>query len=160
LTEEDLDYLISTNLKATVFVNQASFEHMTGGGAIVNLGPCEGVHSNPDAHYSATKAAVHSWTRAAARRWRHRGITVNALAPAVETPGAERVREQVGSEGAVLFEERIRSVMPVAGKFGSGRLGDPVDDLGPMLVFLAGRGAHFITGQLLAVDGGVMMLGG
>jgi NAD(P)-dependent dehydrogenase (short-subunit alcohol dehydrogenase family) len=47
--------------------------------------------------------------------------------------------------------------MPIVGKLGPGKLGDPVGDLGPMLVFLAGEGAHFITGQLLAVDGGLMM---
>jgi 3-oxoacyl-[acyl-carrier protein] reductase len=39
------------------------------------------------------------------------------------------------------------------------RLGDPVADLGPILVFLAGEGSGFITGQLLAVDGGLMMVG-
>jgi 3-oxoacyl-[acyl-carrier protein] reductase len=162
LSEEELDFLISTNLKATVFANQAAFEQMKHrGGAIVNLGSCEGVISNPDApHYSATKAAVHSWTRAAARGWGRYGITVNALAPAVETPGSERVREHLGEDGAAIMEEQIRSVMPIAGKLGGGRLGDPVGDLGPMLVFLASEGAHFITGQVLAVDGGVMMGGG
>ena len=40
-----------------------------------------------------------------------------------------------------------------------GALGDPVSDLGPVLVFLAGEGSRFITGQLIAVDGGLVMLG-
>jgi NAD(P)-dependent dehydrogenase (short-subunit alcohol dehydrogenase family) len=46
-----------------------------------------------------------------------------------------------------------------APRLGRGSHGDPARDLGPMLVFLAGDGARFITGQLLAVDGGLMMLG-
>jgi 3-oxoacyl-[acyl-carrier protein] reductase len=159
LTEDDLDFLIATNLKATVFANQAAFEHMKErGGAIINMGSSEGVNANPGApHYSATKAAVHAWTRACAKSWGRHGITVNALAPAVETPGADRLRAHVGEAGAAMMEAHLPSVMPIAGSLGPGKLGDPVDDLGPMIVFLAGHGARFITGQLLAVDGGIMM---
>ncbi len=50
--------------------------------------------------------------------------------------------------------QRLAESVPIGGK-----LGDPVTDLGPALVFLASAGAHFITGQLLAVDGGIMMVG-
>ncbi|MCU1458353.1 MAG: short-chain dehydrogenase/reductase [Actinomycetia bacterium] len=156
LSEEDLDFLLATNVKATVFANQAAFSHMReGGGAIVNLGSAEGVMGNPMAvSYSLTKAAVHSWTRAAARSWGGFGITVNALAPAVDTPGADRLREHLGPQIAAILEQRLSESVVIGGK-----LGDPVDDLGPALVFLASPGARFITGQLIAVDGGVMMVG-
>ena len=63
----------------------------------------------------------------------------------------------VGDVGAAMMEAHLPSVMPIAGSLGPGKLGDPVADLGPMIVFLAGNGARFITGQLLAVDGGIMM---
>jgi 3-oxoacyl-[acyl-carrier protein] reductase len=159
LTEDELDFLIDTNLKATVFANQAAFEHMhERGGAIVNLGSSEGVMANPGApHYSATKAAVHAWTRACAKSWGRQGITVNALAPAVETPGADRLRAHLGEDAAAMMAARLSAVMPMTSRLGPGKLGDPVGDLGPMLVFLAGDGARFITGQMLAVDGGLMM---
>ena len=156
LSEEDLDFLLATNVKATVFANQAAFTHMReGGGAIINLGSAEGVMGNPMAvSYSLTKAAVHAWTRSAARSWGGFGITVNAVAPAVETPGADRLRDHLGPEIAPMLDQRLSESIVIGGK-----LGDPVDDLGPALVFLASPGARFITGQLIAVDGGVMMVG-
>lgn len=157
VTEAEIDSQIATNLKSTIFANQAAFTHMraSGGGSILNLGSSEGVNGNPGAPlYSATKAAVHGWTRAAARAWAQHGITVNSLAPAVDTPGADRLRAHIGPEGAAMLEQRLREVVLIGGK-----LGDPVRDLGPVLVFLASPGAHFITGQLLAIDGGIMMVG-
>ncbi|AZG45887.1 3-oxoacyl-[acyl-carrier-protein] reductase FabG [Gordonia insulae] len=52
------------------------------------------------------------------------------------------------------LEQQLKSVIPLGGK-----LGDPVEDLGPVLLFLSSDAAKFITGQLLAVDGGLQMLG-
>jgi 3-oxoacyl-[acyl-carrier protein] reductase len=156
LTEEDLDFLLATNLKATVFTNQAAYAHLRAdGGAIVNVGSCEGVTGNPvAAAYASSKAAVHAWTRSAARSWGRHRITVNSLAPAAETPGADRFRDFLGPEGAARMARSTSSSILIGGS-----LGDPVDDIGPALVFLASPGAHFITGQLLAVDGGLMMVG-
>jgi NAD(P)-dependent dehydrogenase (short-subunit alcohol dehydrogenase family) len=157
LSEGDLDDLLATNLKATVFTNQAAFRHLRdgGGGAIVNVGSVEGVTGNPIApSYSMSKAAVHAWTRSVARAWGRHGITVNTLAPAAETPGAERFREFLGPDVAAKMEKgQSRSIVI------GGRLGDPTEDIGPAVAFLASTGAHFITGQLIAVDGGVMMVG-
>jgi 3-oxoacyl-[acyl-carrier protein] reductase len=156
-SEDDMDFLLATNFKATVFANQAAHDLMVeaGGGAIVNLGSSEGVNGNPGAPlYAATKAAVHAWTRSAARAWGPKGITVNSLAPAVETPGAERMRTYIGPEAAAAHAAGLQARIPI-----KGALGDPVEDLGPMLVFLASTGAHFITGQLIAVNGGSMMVG-
>lgn len=151
-----MEFLLATNVKSTVFTNQAVFEHMkAAGGAIINLGSSEGVTGNPiAAAYSLTKAAVHGWTRAAARAWGRYGITVNSLAPAVDTPGADRFRDHIGVDALPFVEQRIAEAIVIGGK-----LGDPVADLGPALVFLASPGARFITGQLLAVDGGAMMVG-
>jgi 3-oxoacyl-[acyl-carrier protein] reductase len=162
LTEEHLESMLSTNVKATVYANQAAFRHMQGsGGRIINFGSSEGVTGTPfSAGYATAKGAVHSWTRSAATAWGGYGITVNALAPAVETRGADRFRAFVGPEGAAAMAEQMAQQMPVASSLGVGLLGDPVKDLGPMLVFLASTGSRFVTGQLLAVGGGQLMVGG
>ena len=82
-----------------------------------------------------------------------RNITVNAVAPAMDTRGADRLRN-VPAPYAELSKVSYKRAFPSAASSAS-----PASDLGPVLVFLAGDGAHFITGQLLAVDGGLMMLG-
>jgi 3-oxoacyl-[acyl-carrier protein] reductase len=161
LTEAHLDAMLSTNVKATVHANQAAFRHMRdGGGRIINFGSGEGVTGTPfSAGYATAKGAVHAWTRSAAKAWGAYGITVNAVAPAVETRGADRFRAFVGPDGAAALAEQMPQHMPVTSSLGVGLLGDPVNDLGPMLVFLASASSRFITGQLLAVSGGQMMLG-
>lgn len=152
---DDVRHVMDTNFTSTVLTNQAAAAVMDGGGRIINFASSEGVLGSPmSAIYAASKAAVASWTRSAAKSWASRSITVNALAPAVETPGAQRLRDFLGPDLAPLIEQQLQASIPLGGK-----LGDPAADLGPMLVFLAGDGAHFITGQLMAVDGGLMMLG-
>jgi NAD(P)-dependent dehydrogenase (short-subunit alcohol dehydrogenase family) len=157
LTEDELDLMFDMNVKSTVFSNQVAFEHMKdhGGGRIVNLGSSEGVRGNPLApHYAIAKAAIHAWTRSAAGAWGAFGVTVNAVAPAVESRGAERYRENLGPDGAEMLSAQLQMMMPVRGA-----LGDAFEDLGPLMVFLSSEGSRFITGQLIAVDGGLMMLG-
>ncbi|WP_319447828.1 MULTISPECIES: SDR family NAD(P)-dependent oxidoreductase [unclassified Mycobacterium] len=152
----DIRHVMDTNFTSTVLTNQAAAAAMgPAGGRIINFGSSEGVMGSPmSAIYAASKSAVASWTRSAAKCWASQGITVNALAPAVETPGAQRLRDFLGPDLMPVIEQQLQMSIPIGGK-----LGDPVSDVGPMLVFLAGDGSRFITGQLLAVDGGLMMLG-
>jgi len=158
VTEAELNALVAVNLNATVFANQAAFAWMRdSGGAIVNLGSVEGVTGSPvSVHYAVAKAAVHAWTRSAARAWAPSGVTVNAVAPCVDTTNADRLREFYGGsgDGAEIVRARMKMLVPLGGTFG-----DAGRDLCPMLVFLCGTGARFITGQLIAVDGGMRMLG-
>lgn len=156
LSEEELDFVLDANLRTTILTNQAAFALMReNGGRIINLGSGEAVRGNPIApHYAAAKAGVQAWTRSAATAWGKHGVTVNALAPAVSTPGSETFWEHLGPAGATAFRERLRETMPLRGE-----LGDPRADLGPMMVFLASPGARFMTGQLIAVNGGLQMLG-
>lgn len=153
---DDIHHVMDTNFTSTVLTNQAAGAVMgENGGRIINFGSSEGVLGSPmSAIYAASKSAVASWTRSAAKCWAARGITVNALAPAVETPGAQRLRDFLGPDLMPIVEQQLQMSIPIGGA-----LGDPVRDVGPMLVFLAGDGSRFITGQLLAVDGGLMMLG-
>jgi 3-oxoacyl-[acyl-carrier protein] reductase len=156
ITGDDIDYLVDTNLKATIFTNQAAYAVMRkGGGRIINFGSGEAVMGSPiSALYAATKGAVAAWTRSIAKAWAGEGVTAVALAPAVQTPGADRLRDFLGPEMSELIDQQIKATIPLGGA-----LGDPVRDLGPVLVFLASEGSRFINGQLIAVDGGLVMLG-
>ncbi|MFT4124683.1 MAG: SDR family oxidoreductase [Gordonia sp. (in: high G+C Gram-positive bacteria)] len=148
---------IEVNFLSTVLTNEAAYATMgpAGGGHIINFGSSEGVSGSPISPiYAAAKAAVTAWTRSAARAWGRDRVTVNALAPAVATPGLDRRREFLGPVAAAAEAERLRAMIPIGGA-----LGDPATALAPMLVFLAGDGADFITGQLIAVNGGLLMLG-
>ena len=157
VTADEIDFLLATNVKATVLTNQAAYALMReNGGQIINFGSAEAVMGSPMAAvYAATKGAVQAWTRSAAKAWGGERVTVNALAPAVQTPGADRLRDFLGPDAAPFIDQQMKLSIPLGGK-----LGDPTDDLGPVLVFLAGAGAHFITGQLIPVDGGLAMVGG
>jgi 3-oxoacyl-[acyl-carrier protein] reductase len=157
ITSDEITFLMETNIKGTILTNQAAHAAMRGsGGRIINFGSAEAVMGSPIAGlYAATKGAVQAWTRSAAKAWGADRITVNALAPAVQTAGADRLREFLGPDAAAYIDQQMRLSIPLGGK-----LGDPAADLGPVLVFLAGEGAGFITGQLIPVDGGLAMVGG
>lgn len=153
----DLDAVMATNFTSTVLTNQAAYRLMksSGGGQIINFGSAEAVMGSPlAAGYAAAKAAVAAWTRSVARTWASDQVTANALAPAVDTPGAQRLREFLGPEAAPFLEQQLQQSIPLGGV-----LGDPLRDIGPVLVFLSSPAARFITGQLIAVDGGLVMLG-
>ena len=157
ITSAEIDSLLETNVKATILTNQAAHAQMRGsGGRIINFGSAEAVMGSPIAAvYAASKGAVQAWTRSAAKAWGADRVTVNALAPAVQTAGADRLREFLGPDAAAYIDKQMKLSIPLGGK-----LGDPAGDLGPVLVFLAGEGAGFITGQLIPVDGGLAMVGG
>ncbi len=160
ISSDEIDFLLATNVKGTILTNQAAHAVMRGqggqGGRIINFGSAEAVMGSPIAAvYAATKGAVQAWTRSAAKAWGADRVTVNALAPAVQTPGADRFRDFLGPDAAAFMEQQMQLSIPLGGK-----LGDPTGDLGPVLVFLAGDGARFITGQLIPVDGGLAMVGG
>jgi NAD(P)-dependent dehydrogenase (short-subunit alcohol dehydrogenase family) len=157
ITGDDIDFLLATNIKATIFTNQAAYAVMrrNGGGRIINFGSGEAVMGSPiSAVYAATKGAVAAWTRSIAKAWAAEKVSAIALAPAVQTPGADRLREFLGPAAAGFIDEEIKKTIPLGGA-----LGDPVEDLGPALVFFCSEGSHFMTGQLVAVDGGLVMLG-
>jgi 3-oxoacyl-[acyl-carrier protein] reductase len=157
IDSDEIDFLLATNVKGTILTNQAAHAVMRGsGGQIINFGSSEAVMGSPFAAvYAATKGAVQAWTRSAAKAWGADRVTVNALAPAVQTAGADRLREFFGPDAAAFIDQQMFLQIPLGGK-----LGDPARDLGPVLVFLASEGAGFITGQLIPVDGGLAMVGG
>jgi NAD(P)-dependent dehydrogenase (short-subunit alcohol dehydrogenase family) len=152
ITDEEWDRVFDVNVRGTVYTNQAAYRAMRGdGGRIINVGSDAGLLANPGVgHYAASKGAVMSWTRSIAAEWARFGITANSLVPAMWTPMYEQFRSHLTTEALEAHDARMAGVIPLGGK-----LGDPEHDLAPVMVFLASEGARFITGQLIAVNGGL-----
>ncbi|MCF8708189.1 SDR family NAD(P)-dependent oxidoreductase [Rhizorhapis sp. SPR117] len=154
--EAQIDYLIGANLKSAIFSNQAAFELMKAtGGRIINCGSVEGVEGNLISPvYASAKAALHGWTRSAAKSWGQYNITVNCIAPAMWTSVYQNIRDGMTKEQLEWFDAGLAEKIPI-----KGNLGDAETDCTPLIAFLASEGSGFMTGQLLAVDGGLRMLG-
>jgi NAD(P)-dependent dehydrogenase (short-subunit alcohol dehydrogenase family) len=154
-TDQEWDLIMDVNLRGTFLTNQEAFPYLrdAGGGRILNFG--SGAAMVPyvgGAHYSASKAGVASWTRTIAHEWGRHGITANALAPAMWTPMYSDHRARLTAEGRIdAHDAQMAAMIPMGG-----RLGDPDADLAPVLVFLLGDGARFITAQIIPVDGGMV----
>ncbi len=114
------------------------------GGRIINISSVAGVYGNAgQLNYSASKAAIIGMTKSAAKELGARGITVNAVAPGfIETDMTEKLPDK--AKAAII--ERISL----------GRTGKP-EDVANAVAFLAGDSASYITGQVLCVDGGIVM---
>lgn len=149
------EQVFAVNARGTFLTNRAAHALMKeSGGRIINFASAAGVIGQPGkAHYAASKGAVLAWTRTVAREWGPLGITVNAIAPAMWTPMYDATRASMNPEQLQQHDAFMATHIPLGG-----RLGDARKDLAPMLVFLAGDGSRFITGQTLPVDGGMLML--
>ncbi len=144
VTEADWDEVIDTNLKGCFLCTRAAASHMRehGGGSIVNIGSGSNKHPFPRlVAYSASKGGIDMLTKVAAIELGAFGIRVNCVAP-----------------GAIEIERTLQESPDYGEKWGRltplGRAGTPAD-VGPAVVFLAGPGAAFITGQTIWVDGGL-----
>ena len=136
--------VIDANITGTFLMSQAVGRHMLerNKGAIVNVASIAGLRGGQlnTVGYNASKAAVINLTRALAIEWAARGIRVNAIAP-----GLFRTRMS-----EVLVQRAEAANAPVAPL---GRIGHP-GELAPTVLFLASEGASYITGQVVAIDGG------
>jgi NAD(P)-dependent dehydrogenase (short-subunit alcohol dehydrogenase family) len=155
ITEEDWDRVLDVNAKGTMLTNQAAFDALRESrGAIINFASAAGVLGQPrSAHYAASKGAVLAWTRTIAREWGAYGIRANSLAPAMWTPMFDEHRARLSPDELAMLDMSLLHTIPLGGK-----LGDPAADMAPVMVFLASDASHFITGQTLPVDGGLLML--
>lgn len=146
---------LTINATGTFLTNQAVFSHLKDhGGAILNFASSAGVKGYPGkAAYAAAKGAVVAWVRSIACEWGRYNIRVNAVAPAIWTPMYDKTRSAMSPEQLAIHEAILRQNIPL-----SSRLGDIDRDLVPVVAFLASEGAHFITGQIIPVDGGSMMM--
>jgi NAD(P)-dependent dehydrogenase (short-subunit alcohol dehydrogenase family) len=145
-TDEDLEFLFGVNMFGTIFTNQEAFPYLReNGGTILNIGSDGGLVAMPGiAAYAASKGAVMSWTRTIAGEWGIHNIRANSIVPAIKTP----MTDNGGEEGRSVY-----STVPLGGQ-----LGDVMQDFAPVMVFMASDGARFITGQLISVNGGLVMV--
>ena len=155
IPDSDWDAVFAVNAKGTRNTNAAAFIYLKdNGGAIINFGSRSGIVGVPQqAAYSASKAAVHAWTRAVSQEWGKYNITVNAIAPAMWTDMYDEFRKRQSKEALAEHDEAMAAQIPIGGK-----LGNPSEDLLPLMVFLATEGAHFISGQSFPVDGGWLQM--
>jgi NAD(P)-dependent dehydrogenase (short-subunit alcohol dehydrogenase family) len=155
-TDENWDYQFNINVKGTFIANQEAFAYLKdAGGRILNFGSGSGITPNmPEiAAYSATKAAVHTWTRAIANAWGKHNITANIICPAVWSPMYEEHRSRYSADELRAHDQQMARIIPIGGK-----LGDADRDLTPMIVFLLSDGARFLTGQTYCIDGGALQV--
>jgi NAD(P)-dependent dehydrogenase (short-subunit alcohol dehydrogenase family) len=148
ITDEDWDRTLEVNLKGVFLCTQEAAPRLCErpSASIINISSIGGQFGGPRApHYSASKAAVLAFTRSTARLFAHQGLRVNAIAPGfVRT---EMIEDVLAGDG----EERALAQIPL------GRLGAP-GDIAAAAVYLASEDAGFVTGQVLSVNGGQLML--
>ena len=143
------DKVLNLNLKAPFFLIRAFLPLLEAAGTaddparVINVGSIDGLRVSglPTYSYAASKAGLHQLTRVLARELGPRHITVNAVAPGPFE--SKMMAATLASSG-----EQIAASSPL------GRIGRP-DDMAGVAVFLSGRGAAYVTGAIIPVDGGI-----
>lgn len=146
MSENDFDQVINTNLKGTFHTIRFASRQMLKqrSGRIINLSSVVGVAGNAgQANYAASKAGVIGLTKSAAKELAPRGITVNAIAPGF-----------IDTEMTAVLPEKIKE--DTKKQIPMGKYGMP-EQVASAVLFLASEEAGYITGQVLHVDGGMVM---
>jgi len=145
MTDEDWEAVINVNLKSVFVCTRAALKYMMKQryGKIINISSITGIIGNPgQINYAAAKAGIIGMTRTVAKEMASRQITVNAICPGfIQTDMTQKLPEAV--------KEEARKRIP-AGVFGT------PEDIAEAALFLASDASRYITGQYLAVDGGLI----
>ena len=150
VTEADFDAVLRVNLKGAFLVGQAVAREMTktGGGSIINMSSVNGVLAIPNiASYNVSKGGINQLTRVMALALADHGIRVNAVAPGT-------IATELAAKAVLTSDEakaKIMSRTPMK------RLGQPAE-IADTVAYLASDAASYITGEIVVVDGGRMVL--
>src|SRR5450631_655186 len=146
MSDADWDTVLNTNLKGAFLVTKAFSRAMikARAGRIINISSVIGLIGNAgQCNYAASKAGLIGFTQSVAKEFASRGITANCIAPGfIETDMTSELNEEL--------KMNVLKQIPM-GKFGS------AEDIANAALFLASASARYITGQVLTVDGGMVM---
>lgn len=145
------DSIFDLNVRSAYLATREAGEYMRaqGSGAIINISSGAGIHGvKGGAHYSAAKSALQMFTQVSAAEWGKFGIRINCVAAGAIS--SERVLKAWDAAG--LEADAMGTAIPL------GRTGTP-DEMANMIVFFASEAASYITGQIIAVNGGPSMGG-
>ncbi len=147
MKEEDWDAVMNTNLKGAFLMSKIAVKHMIKArkGSIINLSSVVGQIGNAgQVNYAASKGGLIAFTKSLAREVASRNVTVNAIAPGyIETDMTESLSPEM--------KDTLKANIPL------GRLGTTAD-IAQAALYLASDGASYVTGQVLAVNGGMSMV--
>ena len=145
MSPDEWDQVLEVNLRGAFLCTKYVLPHLIRqhSGRVVNISSVVGISGNPgQANYAAAKAGLIGFTKAVAREVASRKVTINALAPGFITTGmAEELPEDIRKQ--------------IMGRIPMGQFGTP-EDVAEAALFLCTDGAAYITGQVLAIDGGLI----
>jgi len=146
MKEEEWQLVMDINLKGSFICTQKAFKHMMKArkGNIINIASVIGLMGNAgQANYAASKGGLIAFTKSCAKEFAARNVRVNAVAPGfIETEMTSTLSQEIRAEYA--------KVIPLQ------KMGSPVD-VANLCMFLASDASSYITGQTIAVDGGLTM---
>ena len=146
MKDDDWDNVIETNLTGTYNLSKVFIKNMVKNrnGRIINISSVSGLMGNPgQVNYASSKSGLNGFTKSLAKEVGSRNITVNSVAPGF-----------IDTDMTLFLDSQAR--LDVIKNIPLGRFGH-VDDISKVVMFLASDNASYITGQIISVDGGLLM---
>lgn len=155
MTAEQFEKVLKVNLLSVFLTTKFAAEVMKGqgGGKIINVGSIDSLHPSMVglAHYDSSKHGVWGFTKNSALELAEDKIWVNAIAPgSIATPGTAAMMQGASAEQIAAQSAAFNAKIPMH------RAGDP-DDIGKVALFLASDMSSYMTGEMIVVDGGVLL---